>query len=311
MKDLYKHTRLESCEKMYSNLGITKLKLFEENKKELNYNLKFQQDIIDNAEKTLNKIQLLEVKQEAVQDNNVLKIDAFFQAYKAKKKRNNLKNLKTIGSMKSIITKTQSSKEDPYGSRVNIFNYKNHFNYTTNDSISYFRDNRLNTDYNVTFKHRFQEDNDDYVTLANLIKKLDITNEIKTERLRVQASRYNPGDYITIRHSPENSPKATINTTCSFKKSLKPIKFEDTETNGFNSYTKYKPKSNKNIDKVNKLNTLFETFCKQEKRAAKIMQTMGNKLVKTRLAEPDGIKQFGNLNPIKIAKLNIKRLYNK
>jgi hypothetical protein len=294
----------------FVDYGIMGLKLHQENKKDLQRSLKEQQAVIENVEETMKRMQVPEALGHCEQpEPDILKIDSFFKAYKIKqfkKHTTSLKAFKSLRTMKSVSQCPKAVTKEPLVTRVNIYNYKNHFNFSTNyNDFMKHKANLLNTDYNVTFKKIYPNDSDDVVTLANLVKKLDIKNNIKTETVKLKSPRN-----ADLKYTP-------LNTDYSSKTNYsRPVIYEDIdkESTRFNSYVKYKPKSNKNLDKVFKLNNLFESFCKVEKKAETLLTNLGSKLCKGDTFNYEeklhGHKPFGKLNPIKVAKMNIKRLYH-
>jgi hypothetical protein len=310
MKGLYIRNRQGSNEVV--DYGVMKLSLYQENKKEIEKYFKVQQAVIENSNEILTKIQL--PKEHGVKDqleDDILKIDCFFKAYKTKKFKKDtiLKTFKSLSALKTISRPKKLVEENPLVTRVNINNYKNHFEFSNNfsDYLSE-RTGCLNTDYNVTFKKSYPNDNDEAVTLANLVKKIDIKSNQKLEKLKTQ--RISAVDYRCTTMDTESSTK-TVNSYYRERMTFVDV---DRETTKFNSYARYKPKSTQNIDKVYKLNTLFDSFCKVEKKADELLLSVGNKLIKDDTFNYEeklhGHKLFGNLNPIKVAKMNIKRLYH-
>jgi hypothetical protein len=291
--------------------GITRLKILEENRRQREKSFQKQQRIIDTAEDTFRKIQLpKEFVIEEKEDQDILKIDCFFKEYKARKKLNSQKS--TMPILKNLVRKTiklDNTDHNKYITRINIKNYNNHFNFSTGsgDNSSY---NCLNTDYNVTTKRFYGYGEDDVVTLANLVKKLDIRDNLKQEKFgKVKSPRYTMAiNTISTGFSTDDySPKATISSgTKTFRG------FADVDS-GFNTYTKYKPRRRAAKESVHKLNKLFESFCREERSAQDLLLNMGVKIAKhdPKYNTIGDFQTYTCGNPVRVAKLNIKRLYNK
>jgi hypothetical protein len=303
-----------------SDYGILKLKIQQENKKELEEKFKSQQSIIDNMDDTLTRLQI-----STEQDNNlspqtteeILKIDSFFKAYHNKKKYSkqitfkHLKSLRPSKTLKPI--KKQEASNESYATRVNVNNYNNLFSFSNNiDLLNNFNADNLNTEFNVTIKNRLPYDEEDVITLANLVKKMDIKNnlklaEVKKPRCSIQYSNATLNTYTSI----EGNYIKPIETIESIKA---PARYYDVdqENNKNNSFIKYKPRSNRNVDQIYKLNTIFETMQKQEKSAQDLLLNVGGKLAQSERHNYEvklpGIR-LDNINPVRLAKLNLKRVY--
>jgi hypothetical protein len=316
-------------EKIINLNGVSRLKVYEENKNELKKYFTRQQKIIDTSQNMLKTFQIPSeyLTTENEPEKELLKIDCFFNEFRNRRskfltrKTNSVRNSIVIPIPKKI---QEIENKQHFSTRINIKNYNKHFEFNSNYS-DYCNNlsNSLNTCYNVSFKRSFPFGEDDAVTLANLVKKLDIKNKIKLDKeklRRVSKRAIETASTLYNNYSTEDSsPKATISSTSKSRalKTLTSFRFDDIDKEAVkvNRYSRYQSKTIKNLDNVNKFNDLFENVCREEKSAEKLLLAYSNKLMKKDGLNFEekihGFKPLSERNPVKLAKLNIKRLYNK